>query len=102
METKVPTSGYLEEKYCEQLRELLRDAMQRHEKDKPLPKFYATHQEYERKMFAIIDNAKMATEAYAKTFPIYIPHNFLTFLKTKSRKENINLHLKRCSLSFSS
>ena len=59
METKaIPTSGYLEEKYCEQLRELLRDAMQRKEKDKPLPNFYATHQEYERKMFAIIDNAK--------------------------------------------
>ena len=55
---KRPTSGYLEEEYCEQLRELLRDAMQRHEKGKPLPKFYATHEEYERKMFEIIDKAK--------------------------------------------
>jgi len=58
METKQPTSGYLEEVYCEQLRELLRDAMQRHETGKGLPKFYATHQEYERKMFDIIDKAK--------------------------------------------
>lgn len=57
METKQPTSNYLEDKYCEQLRELLRDAMGRNVKGKPLPKFYATYQEYEEKLFEIIDKA---------------------------------------------
>jgi hypothetical protein len=59
-QTKRPTSSYLEEKYCEQLRELLRDAMQRHEEGKPLPKFHANHYEYEQKMFDVIDKALMS------------------------------------------
>lgn len=55
--TKTICSIYLADEYCDKLKELLRDAMQRHEQDKPLPKFYADYTEIEQKMFDIIDKA---------------------------------------------
>ncbi len=54
---KVTTSQYLADEFCEQLKEMLRGAMQRHVEGKPLPKFWATHTEIEEVMFLIIDKA---------------------------------------------
>jgi len=54
---KRPCSNYFSLEADEAIRELLRDAMQRHVTGKPLPKFYALHTEYEERLFKIIDNA---------------------------------------------
>ncbi len=50
-------SNYFSEEADEAIREVLRDAMQRHELGKGLPKFYAMHEEYEKKLFEAIDKA---------------------------------------------
>lgn len=54
---KVIGSNYFGEEADERIREVLRDAMGRNVKGKPLPKFYATWEEYETKLFEAIDKA---------------------------------------------
>ena len=57
MTEKRPGSDYLSDEADEAIREVLRNAMGRHATGKPLPKFKALFTEYEKDLFAVINNA---------------------------------------------